>query len=70
MLNAGQMGAVDEIGLNHQVLIDEVGTVSVVGVDTANLRSRDENIVWSLCCKKLMYGSLIQQVKFCPCTRS
>jgi hypothetical protein len=27
------MGSVDDVGLDHQILVDEVGWVGVVGVD-------------------------------------
>jgi hypothetical protein len=30
------MGGVDEVGLDHQILMDEVGRVAIVGVDAAD----------------------------------
>jgi hypothetical protein len=41
-LDAGLMGAVDEVRLDHQVLVDEIGTQAVVGVDAAHLGRRHE----------------------------
>jgi len=40
------VGRVDDIGLDHQVLVDEVGWVGVVGVDAPYFGCCQVDLVW------------------------
>ena len=41
----GPEGLVDDIGLDHQVLVDEVGRIAVVGEDAADLGGGEDHHV-------------------------
>jgi hypothetical protein len=44
-LHPGQVGGVDDIGLDHQVFVDELRRIGVVGVDAADLgRGEDDDV--------------------------
>jgi hypothetical protein len=55
---------VDQVGLDHQVLVDEVGAEAVVGMDAADLGRRDENEVRLFPARKALRRRLVQQVEF------
>ena len=62
-LHTGQPGTVNQVGLDHQVLVDEVGAQRVVGVDAADDGGRNENEVGFLPGQKGMRRGLIEQVQ-------
>ena len=62
-LHAGQVRAVDQVGLDHQVLVQEVGAVLVVGLDAADLGRGDEDVVGPLLGQEGVHGALVQQVE-------
>ncbi len=53
----------DDVGLHHQVLIDEIGAVGVIGVDAADLGGRQKNIFRSFVFKKLVNCPLVEQIE-------
>lgn len=53
----------DYVGLNHQVLVDEVGWVGVVGVDAAHQGGGQVHLIWPFQVEKPLHGGLIGQVK-------
>jgi hypothetical protein len=54
----------DQVGLDHQVLVDELGAQGVVGVDAADPGRRDEDEVGLFPGEKGLRGGLVQQVQF------
>ena len=51
-MHAVSMGGVDEVGLDQQVLVDEVGRVGVVGMDTTHPSGGQIDLVDALDGKK------------------
>ena len=64
LLYAVAEGRVDDVGLHHQVLVDEFGRVGIVGVDAAHLGSGQVDLVGLFCNKKGANGGLVSQVQF------
>ena len=52
VLNACCIGALNEVGLHHQVLVNEVGAVGVVGMDAAHFGRCNEQVVRLFCFQK------------------
>jgi hypothetical protein len=52
------------IGFHHQVLVDELGRIRVVGVNPANLGRRQVNLVDPLFLEKSAHLCLVGQVQF------
>jgi len=58
------IGAVDKVGLNHQVVVEEFGPVGVVGVDAADFGGGEEDVVGLLLGEEVVDGGLVAQVEF------
>ena len=56
-------GRVDHVGLHHQVVVDEVGRVDVVGVDAADAGGSQVDLVGALGGKEGAHGGLVGQVQ-------
>ena len=54
----------NDIILDHQIIVDKIGTVQTVRHDTADVRRRQEHIVRPLGCKELVHSGLIRQIQF------
>ena len=54
---------VDDVGFDHQILVDEIGAVGVVGVDAADLARGEKHVFRLLTIKKLVDRTLIGKVK-------
>ena len=59
-----QMGCVDDIGLDHQVFINELGRISIVGMYTADSGGSEINLIWLFCREKGVDRSLAGKVEF------
>ena len=57
------MAGVDQVALDDQVLVDEVGSVSVVGMDAADLGRCDENVIRLFLGHELVHRLLAGQVE-------
>jgi hypothetical protein len=64
LFDAGDMGGMDDIRLQDQVLIQEVGGISLVGKDAAHLRSRKEDRVRPVLLHPGFHVRLSRQVEF------
>lgn len=64
LVHAMLMGSLDHVGLDHQVLVDEVGRVGVVGMDAPHLGGRQIHLVRLLRAEELRDRCLIGQVEF------
>ena len=53
----------DHVGLDHQILIDELGRVGVVGVNAAHLGGCQNHGVRTFRLKKVSHSSLVRQVQ-------
>src|ERR1017187_8933347 len=58
------MGTMDQVGLDHQILVNKVGPIRVVGVNSADLGGGNINVVGPDLRKKVDDGFLIQKVEF------
>ena len=63
IVDASTVSPLNQVGLHHQVLVDEVGTVGVVGMNTPHLGCSDEQIVGLFGLQKSLYLGLARQVK-------
>ena len=54
----------NDIILDHQIIVDKIGTVQTVRHDTADVRRRQEHIVRPFGCKELVHSGLIRQIQF------
>jgi hypothetical protein len=63
-LHANPPGFVDDVGFDHQVLVDEFRRVGVVGVDAANLGGGEVDLVGLFGFEKGAHGGLIGEVEF------
>ena len=63
-MHAVAEGRVDDVGLHHQVLVDEFGRVGVVGVDAAHLGGGQVDLVGLLRREEGAHGSLVGKVQF------
>ena len=63
------MGGLDDIRLDHQVLVDELGRVGVVRVDSAHLRGGKINLVGFFRSEERTHSRLIRQVELAVATR-
>ena len=63
LLHAVAKRRLNHVGLDHQVLVDEVGRVGVVGVDTAYLGGGQVDLVWAFGFEEGSDGGLVGQVK-------
>jgi hypothetical protein len=64
ILDAGLEGAVDDVVLDGEVFVDEVGAVGVVGVDAADAGGGDENVVGLFGLEEVEGGALVEEIEF------
>ncbi len=57
------MGGLDEVGLDHQVLIDEIGRVGIVGVDAADPGGGQIDLVDGLVGEEAVDRGLVEEVE-------
>lgn len=57
-------GGVNHIGLDHQIFVNELCRVSVIGINTANFGRSHVNLVWLFGSKKRTHSRLVGQVQF------
>jgi hypothetical protein len=57
------VGFVDDVGFDHQVLVDELGWVGVVGVDAADLGSGEKDLIGLFRFEEGAHGSLVREVE-------
>jgi len=62
-LHAVPEGGFDHVGLDHEVLVNEVGGVGGVGVDAADLGRSQVDLIGLLCRKEAAHGGLVGQVE-------
>ena len=55
----------DDVVLDLEVLIDELGRIGGIGVDTAHLGSSQNDVVRFFSRKKVAYGLLLSQIELC-----
>ena len=58
LLHIGQMRRVDNIGLNHQVFIDEFGGKIVVGLNATDFCRRQIHLIYAGILKKCLHITL------------
>ena len=58
-------GTMDDVVLDLEILIDELGRIGGIGVDTAHLGSSQNDVVRFFSRKKVAYGLLLSKIKFC-----
>ena len=58
------MGSRDEVGLDREIVADEVGREFVVGQDTADAGGRDEDVLGFFEGEKGVGGLRVSQVEF------
>ena len=66
-MDTGQVGAVDQVGLDREVLVDEVRPVGVVGVDAADLGGGDDHHVGPVLLKPAKGRPLVGEVQLVAC---
>lgn len=64
LLHAELMGSVEEVGLDQQVLVDEVGRVAVVGEDAAHPGGGQVDLVDGLTGEEVIDHRLVEEVQF------
>lgn len=57
------MRGVNDVALNHHVLIDEIRRIRVVGNNAAHFRGRQIDLVNTFAGKEIMHGAAVQQVQ-------
>ena len=62
-LDAGFEGLVDHVGLDHQVVVDEIGRIGVVGVDSADPGRGQDDKVRLLGLHEITHGGLVGQIQ-------
>lgn len=67
ILDAGLEGAMDDVVLDSEVFVNEVGAVGVVGVNAADFCGGHEDVVGFLGFEEVEYGALIKKVELLPC---
>jgi len=67
ILDSGLEGAVDDVVLDSEVFVNEVGAVGVVGVNAADSCGSHEDVVGFLGFEEVEYGALIKKVELLPC---
>lgn len=56
-------GCLNHVGLHHQVLVDEVGWVGVIGMDAADLGRGQVHLGGLFLFEEFLYGGLVGQVQ-------
>ena len=67
LLDPDLMGGMDQVGLDHEVVIEEVRPVDVVGVDAPHLGRGDEDVGGPFAFHHGADGGLVPQVEFAAC---
>ena len=57
------VGGVDDVGLDHQVLVDELGRIGVVGMDAADLGCRQIDLVDAMGGEEGVDGMLVGEIE-------
>ncbi len=57
-------GSIDDVGFNHQIVVNELGGVGVVGVYSAHLGSGQVDLIRFLGMEKSADGLLVREVEF------
>jgi hypothetical protein len=57
------VGRVDDVGLHHQVVVDEVSRIGVVGMDATDLGGGQVDLAGALFGKEGLHGGLVAQVE-------
>ncbi len=63
-LHSSQVSAMDQGGRDHQVLVQKVGAVPAVRLDSAYLAGSNEDVLRPLLGQVVMHRTLVQQVQF------
>ena len=63
ILDAGLKGAVDDVVLDGEVFVDEVGAVGVVGINAADPGGGDEDVVGLFGLKEVEGGALVEEIE-------
>src|SRR5215475_12561105 len=63
-LHPGAVSLVNDVGLNQEILRDEVGGIRSVSQDSADTGSSKENVVWLFGRKKVANRFLVRQIQF------
>ncbi len=63
-LHPGLIGRLNQIRGDHEIVVEEVGRVGVVGVDSSDFRGGDEDDIGTVFRHKLTGGALVAQVEF------
>ena len=64
VLHPGLKRFVDDVGLDHQVLVDELGRIGVVGEDAAHLGRGQHHVVHPFPAEELPHRLLVGQIEF------
>ena len=62
--DAGQIGLVEDVGLHHQVFVDELAALDVVGVDAADFGGGEKHDVRAFRGEEAGRRRLIEEIKF------
>jgi len=62
-LDAGELSVADNVTLDHQVVVDEIGRVAIVGDDPPHFGGGQKDVVGSLFLEKTGDRSLVAQIK-------
>jgi hypothetical protein len=54
----------DQVGLDHEVIVEKLGAVGVVGVDTPHLCRSDHHIIGTMPLKVSLDGCLVARIQF------
>ena len=65
LFHPGFVGAVDDVGFDHQVVVDEFSTIGVIGIDAADFCSSKNDIVRAFLGKEFFYVGLATEVELC-----
>ena len=63
ILHTCLIGLMDHVALDHQIFINEFGRVAVIGNNSTNFGSRQNNHIRPLFLHKSLHGRLIFQIK-------
>jgi hypothetical protein len=56
------MGGVNDVGLDGEIIIDEIGRISVIGVDAADFRRGEDDRIRAILLQPDFHGDLITEV--------
>jgi hypothetical protein len=64
----GNVGGMDHIRLDREIVVYELGGIRVVGDDASDLRGSQEDVLGFLCFEELTHGFLFAQIQLTACT--